>query len=190
MTSMSSRRCGRGSTAMSTWVLLLCLWAGFQPLCLFACRYNVRDLGFVDLGDGAYTLFYYVRNETSSEVVSQVTEAARSTLGESNIRLEFVNPDTQPSHPAVKHLEPLSPGPIPTAVLISPDGQALPVPRSRSRANSPARPLPRRSRDLASSPKRQEILRAVSGAFAAVLLIEGGNPAAESPCAGRRRRGR
>ena len=161
---------------LRTWLLCFCLWSCLQPLGLLACKYNVRDLGFVDLGDEAYTLFCCVRNDTPAQTLSQLTATARTALGECNIRLELVNADQQTNHPAMQHLKSLSPASFPAAVLVSPDGQAMPVTLSKP-GQLFRDTLPSALEDLAASPKRQEILRAVSRAFAAVLLIEGESPA-------------
>ena len=166
-------RCG----AKFAWILIL--WICLQPVPTLACRYNVRDVGFVDLGVEPYTLFCYVRDATPAELASQFTETARPALRDCNIETQVVNLDRQQSHPARQHLAQPWPGSFPAAVLVSPDGQALPV--ATSRAGEPfQRTLPAALNEIVSSPTRDAILRMVSQTFGAVLLIESANAAENS----------
>jgi len=35
---------------------------------LFGCKYNVRETGFIDLGNSYYSLYFYINGETSEVV--------------------------------------------------------------------------------------------------------------------------
>ena len=141
-----------------------------------ACRYNVRETGFVDLGIEPYYLFVFVDEGTDPSVVSDLERIALSVLKDSNIEFEIVNLSRQKDHPAAKCVDKLKIVTFPSAVLVSPDGQLLPV--SVTRAGQPLTlSLPAALQGVLISPKRQEILGQVRKAYAAVLLIEGPNVA-------------
>jgi len=140
----------------------------------FACRFTIREVGFVDLGAQKYVLFGYVNNDTPEEVASTFTQVADAALLDSDIVVETVNVDKQKDHPAMEYLKLWPAKSFPTAVLVSPDGQSLPI--AITKPNQPFRQtLGQALDDIVSSPKRSEILRQISNAFGVVLLIEGPN---------------
>ena len=152
--------------------MLICLWGLLQPTLVFACRYNVRDIGFVDLGNDPYMLYGYFRDDSMTNIASRFAEISLAALRDSNIQVETISADSQKDHPAMKHLASLAPASFPAAVLVSPDGQSLPVTLSK-----PGQPfsqcLSSALENIVVSPLREEIVRTVSRAFGAVLLIEG-----------------
>jgi hypothetical protein len=150
------------------------VWACLQPCLTLACRYNVRDVGFVDLETEPYRLYGFVHSNTPADTVSLLQERSAAALRESNISVEIVNVDRQTNHPALKHLPAGSVDTLPVAVLVSPDGQSLPLALSAP-GQSLRETLTAALRELVSSPTREQTLRTVSQAFGAVLLIEGGN---------------
>jgi hypothetical protein len=151
------------------------LGCGLLPGDIFACRYNVRDVGFVDLGEEAYRLFAYVRQDTSPEFISQFRTLSEEALRDSNVRPGIINVDTEPDHPAQRFLTPNLTNSLPIGVLVSPDGQSLPV--ALSQLGVPfQQSLATALQDIVCSPTRAEILQQVSRAFGAVLLIEGPDP--------------
>jgi len=153
-------------------VFVTCLWFFFQTLPVYACRFNVREVGFVDLAIQPYYLFGYVNQDTPKDFVSSFEEISDAAFIGSNIELEIIDVDKQEDHPAMKCLDLWSIQSFPAAVLVSPDGQSLLVP-----IVEPNRPF---SQTLSSaldgtlsSPKRKEILKQVSKTYGVVLLIEG-----------------
>jgi hypothetical protein len=168
------------------WAIMI--WACLHPWPALACRYNVRDVGFVELETEPYHLYWFLHEGTPVDLVSTLEEMSGAALGASNIRLELINVDQQKDHPALKHISSLDASAAwPVAALVSPDGQSLVV--SLAQASQPFRE--RIGAALASvtrSQKRQEIMRAVSQAFGVVLLIEGrdteGNSRARQSIAG------
>jgi hypothetical protein len=137
-----------------------------------ACRFNVRETGFVDLGFEPYYLFGYVGKDTPAEVTSTFKQVSYAALMESNIRLEIIDANQQKDHPAMKFLDLWRIQSFPDAVIVSPDGQSLSVPVTK-----PGRPFKETLwsalDDILSSPKREEIVQQVSKTYGAVLLIEG-----------------
>lgn len=153
-------------------VLLICLWLCIQTHPALACRYNVRETGFVDLGIEPYYLYGYVSKDTSAEISSTFGQVSYAALMDSSIRVEIIDTDQQKDHPAMKLLDLWSIQSFPAAVLVSPDGQSLPVPVIKP-GQSFKETLWSALDDILSSPKREEIVQQVSKAYGVVLLIEG-----------------
>jgi len=168
-------------------VLVICLWGCIQSHPTLACRFNVRETGFVDLGFEPYYLFGYVGRDTPAEVTSTFRQVSYAALMESGIRVEVIDTNQQQDHPAMKFLDLWRIQSFPAAVLVSPDGQSLSVPVTK-----PGQPFKETLwsalDDILSSPKREEIVQQVSKTYGAVLLIEGGqreeNKKAEAAAAG------
>jgi len=137
-----------------------------------ACRYNVRETGFVDLGIEPYYLFGYVSKDTPPEITSTFRQVSYAGLMDSSVRVEIIDTNQQKDHPAMKYLDSLPIRTFPSAVLVSPDGQSLLVPVTK-----PGRPFKETLwsalDDILSSPKREEIVQQVSKTYGVVLLIEG-----------------
>lgn len=142
-----------------------------------ACRYNVRDVGFVDLETDAYRLWVFAPPEFPAHSLSLLERMPAVALRDCNIRLEVVTAVLATNHPATPHLLPGGEDSMARAVLMSPAGQGLPL--ALSRRGQPLRQgLAAVLDEIASSPKRDELVAAAGRSFAAVLLIEG---AAEEP---------
>ena len=169
---------------ISRLMLIACTCCCLHPFAAFACRYNVREVGFVDLGIERYRLYAYVDKNTPAEITSSFEQISHAALLESNIEAEIIDVNQQKDHPAIKYLDSLqlvakpraAPAAaqiqtFPSAVLVSPDGQTLSMP-----LNSTRQPFEQTLRsgldDILSSPKRQEILQQVAKAYGVVLLIE------------------
>jgi len=138
-----------------------------------ACRYNVRETGFVDLGTEPYFLLCFVSDQTPAETMSALV-AASASLESSNIRFELVNIDQRKDHPAAKyfHESAGATGRGLSAVLVSPDGQTMDIGLSkpdRSFKESLAEAL----NEILFSPVRLQILRQCATSYCAILLIEG-----------------
>lgn len=140
-----------------------------------ACRYNVRETGFVDLGIESYYLFGFVGADTPADITSSFKEISYAALMDSNIKVEMIDTNDQKGHPAMKLLDSKPRQSLPCAVLLSPDGQSLAVP-----ITEPGKPfkdtLWAAMEKILSSAQRKEILRKVAKAYGIVLLIEGANP--------------
>lgn len=155
---------------LTPWLGALLLGSVWLPTPTLACRYNVRDVGFVDLGTEPYELYCFVREATPSENVAWLRELPAIRLRDAPVQVELVDADHQLEHPALKHRPPLMSA-DPSAVLVSPDGQVLPFSLTQ-----PARPF----RDtlsevldtIADSPARTALGKAAAEAFGVVLLVE------------------
>jgi hypothetical protein len=152
--------------------LLICVWCCLQVYPACACRYTVRETGFVDLGIEPYLLYCYVGHSAAEDTVSAFKEVLSSALVDTNLRGDIINTDEQRDHPAMKYLDEWQIESFPAAVLVSPDGQSLHVPITQ-----PGRPfketLSSAVDHILSSPKRKEILQQTAKSYGVVLLIEG-----------------
>jgi len=151
-------------------ILIFDLLGGALPA--RACRFNVREVGFVDLGIQPYYLCGYVSQDTPKDFVSSFKEISDAAFMGSNIQSEIIDVNQQNDHPAMKYLDSAQAGALPAAVLVSPDGQSILVPVVEP--NRPFREALSSTLDsILSSPKRKEILQQVSKTYGVVLLIEG-----------------
>ena len=136
-----------------------------------ACRYNVRETGFVDLGAEPYILCGYIDTNTPAEVTAGFKGLPDAALAESNVVFRLIDVDREKDHPALEYLDPNCQS-IPCAVLVSPDGQTMPIPVSK--LGEPFEKTFRSAIDkILSSPKRREILRQVCRMYGVVVVIEG-----------------
>jgi hypothetical protein len=151
------------------------------------CMYNVRDVGFTDIGSVPYRLYCYIRSDTPESLASALRQISYATLIDSNVEAEIINVDQQeasPDHvirsPAMKYLDFWEPQSFPVAILVSPEGQSIVLP-----IFAPGRPLAEYSassfkeaiwsalESAVVSPKREEIVSSVVEAHCVVLLIQG-----------------
>ena len=155
-------------------IVLICLWICFQSQSVFACRYNVRESGFIDLGTKPYYFYGYVNKNTPEEITSSFEQISHANLFDCNIRVEMINTDLQKDHPAMKYLSLWQIQSFPAAILVSPDGQSLIVPVKKN--NEPFEKTLRSAIDnIVTSPIREEIIRKVIETYGVILLIEGEN---------------
>jgi len=136
------------------------------------CRYNVRDIGFVDINPRPYRLYGFIRNDTPLERVVALKQTAQIVLRESNILYKTINIDEEKDHPALVYLSIRNIDSFPSAILVSPWGSSLLLPLSNSEStfkDSLWSPL----ESSVSSPFRREILKHVVEAYCIVLLVEG-----------------
>jgi len=156
-----------------------------------ACQYNVREVGFIDLGIEPYRLAVYLPQDVPAEGVSGLKDAMEVALAETNIRFEPVLAAVDTNHPALKIARTHGISRFPAAVLVSPDGQSMPL--DVSRASSPrseggtpstqvslAEAVPAALAGVLESPTRRQILEKCADAYGVVLLIEGPEPQANA----------
>ncbi len=144
------------------------------PAC--ACAYNVRDVGYVDLGIQPYIFYGFVSDKTPEATISTFTNLSDAALLDTGVWAEVVNIDQQKDHPALKYLTPdLNPKKrisLLAAVLVSPDGRSLFIPVTR-----PGQPFRQSLLDaldnIVSSPLRKQLVKQLPKSFAVVVLIDG-----------------
>jgi len=153
-------------------VLIICLWGCLHVHPASACRYNVREVGFVDLAIRPYHFYGYVSEDSPADIITTIEQVSVSALKDSNIKFALIKVGQQKNHPAMKYIDLLRISSFPAFVLVSPEGLSLPIPIME--ANRPFKEmLSSTLEDIISSAKREEILEQVSKSYGVVLLMEG-----------------
>ncbi len=154
----------------SSWIVLMLVLLSAPAA--QACRYNIRDVGAVDLEYDSYYLFGYFDKQTPEEVVSGFEKIASSKLFDTNILGETINVDEDPAHPAIELAKELSIDSYPAAVFVGPDRRSRVIEIGKT-AKTVASKLPAAIEHLTVSPKRLEIMKAAATNYGVVLVIEG-----------------
>jgi len=155
-------------------VFLTCLWICFQIHPLFACRYNIRETGFVDLGSDPYYFYGYVKMDTPEEISLNFNKILNSFFSDCNINAEMINVDKQKDHEALKYLSLWKIQSFPAAVLVSPEGQSLVI-EIEKESESFEKSLKSAINKVIFSRVREAIINEVIKAYGVILLIEGEN---------------
>ncbi len=140
-----------------------------------ACRFNVRDVGFVDLGSQPYKLYCYIDSRTPAELVTQIGDISLAALLDSNIEAEVVNLDTAKGHPGLEFATLEEHPGMPFAVLVSPEKRSLLIPLVAP-GEAPAESLWSAFESLYESTWRDEVMATVLETYGAVILLEGSDP--------------
>ena len=149
-----------------------------------ACRYTVRDVAFVELGDPGYLLAIYVEEETPREKADLLRDAAQVALLDSNVGVEIVPLEGRPPSQFLaeliakvrareKELETDSRAvEYPVVELIAPDGRALEVPISAAERQD-SKLARQRFRGLVHSDWTDRLLPNLLQEHSMVLIVEG-----------------
>jgi len=138
-----------------------------------ACRFNVRDVGFVDLGSEKYRLFVFVPDATPAAEIESLKSIAYATYLESNVKAEVLTASAAAKGEAAQFL----PANLKQAkaVLVSVDGKrSLPVLLSvdgKSLSVSAWDGL----ESVFDSPRRNSVVSKVYEHYGVVLIFEGKN---------------
>ena len=133
-----------------------------------ACKYNIRDVGFVDLGSDRYRLFGYVGSNASSELREGLAGVGQEVLANSNIDFELVPNQGQADSPARELLNQLQIETFPVAVLRVKDRNPLVVSLPTNHDQMVAT-----FATLTSSPVRDTLLKKLKDVYAMVLVVHG-----------------
>ncbi len=87
---------------------------------VFSCRYNVRDMGFVDLGRAFYSLFLYIDKGMSADEDS-MRNMLKTELANTNILFDVIDVDTQRNHSGLSYFSKQLRDSLPLLVLVSPE---------------------------------------------------------------------
>lgn len=136
----------------------------------FACRYNVRETGFIYLAQKPYHVFIYYSNDTPAKDVEILKQLASHHFMDSNIEALFVNVDVADSSSA--YPKPNKSTSLPAAKLQSPDGQFIDLPLS-SEGLSLKASAGKAFESINYSRIRDEILQKCISNYAVILLFEG-----------------
>ncbi len=156
------------------------VWLNLAVFCVLAacvdpacgCRYNVREIGFIDVGIEPYRLFVYVPQAVGAGEIDDLKNALDAASVDTNIRCEPVPAGVDANHPASRFLSMHGIDNYPAAVMVSPDGPSrrLPLPAD---APSLAKAVSLSLEAVLDSPTRRQILEKAADSYGVVLLIEG-----------------
>jgi len=141
---------------------------------LWACRYNVRETGFVDLGLGSYRFICFSESTLPADQYELLESAAGAVLQGSSIAWESAVADPSPDHPAAVRQWGQRGEKLPAAALVSPSGRTLWL----GPLGGPelAEDLLRdRLSEAVGSPLRRTIADELAASYGVVLLIKGSN---------------
>jgi hypothetical protein len=160
---------------------LICLWISLQIHTVFACRYNIRETGFVDPGTDPYYFYGYVRMDTPEEITLKFDQILNSAFRDCNIITEIINVDKQKDHEALKYISLWQIHSFPAAVLVSPEGQSLTIDLNND-SGSFETSLRSAINKIIFSPVREAIIEEVIKTYGVILLIEGENTQENEKC--------
>jgi hypothetical protein len=141
----------------------------------YGCRYNVREVGFIDIGIEPYRLIVCLPGDTPTQEQAALQDAVDAALLDTNVRFEPVAAGAEANQPATQFFAAHDLDRLPAVVLVSPDGQSRPVALpagGQSLGESVCEALS----DVLQSPTRREILEKAADNYGVVLLIEGPEP--------------
>lgn len=151
--------------------------AALGPGTCRGCRYNVRDLGFVDLEAQTYRVCVQARCFPGAEAKSRVAAAAAEAFRDANVALEWIEEDSPPGLPGLR-LPAQSGGlGLITGVLLGPDGAGLPISLGPAEVGA-LEAIGERLKGIVASPVREALVKQAADGFAALLLVEGTEEAA------------
>ncbi len=150
-------------------VLWLVVWTtGFD---LSACRFNVRDVGFVDLGSQPYQLFCYIDNHTAEADATLLRDVSLAVYLDCNIKAEVISVTNLSEHPAKAHRGLIKGKTLPAAVLVDARGRTLPIELGAGSGFQDK--IWDNLEAVYDSPARAELLKHVVESYGALLLVEG-----------------
>jgi len=163
---MIKRRPAKGPRLAS---LLIVMLVGV----VLACKYSVRDVGFVDLSEDQYGLYLFLSDEASEGMPRDARTIATATFLESNLSLQVAHLGLEPEHASLWMAKAIGIDTFPAALLRSPDGQSLriPLPSGSSTAVTDD-DLWTLMEETVTSPKREWLLGQLLDAFSVIVLLE------------------
>jgi len=162
---------GSAAGALRLGIVALALAACASAL---ACRYNLRDLAFADLEPQPYRLFLFVRNHTPADLSAAAEREATARFRDANVLCKTVNLEADPTSGARALVAAHSLTNFPALVLVSPDQRSLALPNA---GQSTPQSLAAGLEAVVASPLRAKLQARLVEAYAAVLLVEGPDPA-------------
>ncbi len=144
---------------------------------LAACRFNVRDIGFIDFGHHRYNLILCHDQDLSASGLDNYLGTFDLYLENTNVLFEVVdmrekNPTLDPQ--IVDDIRVAGIDNCPALLLRAPDGRITTLPWQLDKGLTKFE-LARRLTELTQSPLRSIILKILSETYAVVLIIEGDN---------------
>ena len=155
--------------------ILLIFMQHTQALC---CRFNVRDVGFVDLGSKPYNLYIFIGNDMPNDVRDSLQSICVATFYDTNIKFDLISVSEALKTSAKDFIPPNFKGEFPVAVLVAPDHSS-----NRKTLNitlhKEGEPITKTAWDalesLVDSPRRNAILEKVFDCYGVIMVVGGEN---------------
>lgn len=167
----------------------------FLPIILFlavvlsseissACQYNVRDVGFVELSSDPYQLYLVLPDATEESRKDLIESVTTIALMDTNVDFELRTPESAKAVEALAFVAASRSADQAWAAVVSPDGRAMPVDLAPALAAPDVEAALQGVLDrLVQSPKRDALREEAVDKFGVVLLLEGGEAAANQRAA-------
>lgn len=146
-----------------------------------ACRYSVRDVGFVELQPKPYRLIYFYDPESAPQksALESVKSAATAIFLDANVRLDPAEFNDSAYTDYWNRLTDPKPA-LPFGLLVDPEDRTLSIPYPPENPESSQDTLKERAwswvESIVKSPGRDKILALAPVAYAVTLLVEGDDP--------------
>ena len=155
--------------------VLLIFMQHSQAIC---CRFNVRDVGFVDLGSKPYNLYIFIGNDMPNNMRDSLQSICVATFYDTNIKFDLISLSEASKTSVKDFIPPNFKGEFPVAVLVSPDHS----PNKETfniTLHKDGEPLTKTAWDalesLVDSPRRNAILEKVFDCYGVIMIVEGEN---------------
>lgn len=150
-------------------ILLLILLTGTNA---WACRFNVRDVGFVDFDRTRFMLYAFHDNTTPAEDVEAFHQIAFTALLDTNVELEMINVDEQhPDESVLQYLDPSHVSAWPHPVLVNMHDEAIPI--EWANGNTFREQVWNTVEQITETPASATILEKCIEHYAVLLVVEG-----------------
>ena len=153
---------------------LLCMLAGLAAWAVpaEACKYSVRDVAFVSLGDAPYRLYLLLDESTGADTRGHLEVAAPATLLDANIVHEIVHVEQQAEHTASRLAKSMGLE-LPALLFLAADDRTLSLPLCDDQGSHTEDSVWDALRAVVTSSARSEIMEHCLIHHSIVLLIEG-----------------
>ncbi|MBI2927563.1 MAG: hypothetical protein HYY24_17850 [Verrucomicrobia bacterium] len=144
----------------------------------WACKYSVRDVGFVGLEAVPYRVCCFVHRQADKDFAELLKQTASVMFFDANVELELIDPELQTDHAAMRLARAHNLERFPAAILVSADERSLPLPIDLAAHQSVKDQVWSLLEGIISSRRRDELLRQLPAAYAVVVLVESKDAAA------------
>lgn len=169
----------RGRVPTVPLLLLSALFLMGSQLVSMACRYSVRDVGFVELQPNPYQLVFFYDSSRTDQVsaAKSIQSAAAAVLLDSNVRLELADVQKGERTDYLDRLGDTKPE-LPFGLIISPDDRTLSLNFEASQSPDDWKETAWKwTETVVKSVTREKILNLAPSAYSIALLVEGSNAA-------------
>ena len=139
----------------------------------WACRFNVRDVGFVDLGGSPYKFHCLVSKDTPQATATSIKQISTAAFLDTNVEAEIADLGEEASPEILGHYEKAGKPELPVGILVSGDGKrsfAMPLVRANESLDES---LWSAMESTFESSIRDRIIEKVIEHYCVIVLVEG-----------------